>query len=98
LAIAAAMYYDPHGKQSLLDFALGVMSFAYTGMLGVFLTALLTRRAGAQPACCSRSAAGLIVTTLLQDAVYGAWTGWLFGSPHRLRAVLVDAHRHAESA
>jgi len=82
-AIAAAMYYDPHGKQSLLDFALGVMSFAYTGMLGVFLTALLTRR-GSTTSVLLALAAGLIVTTLLQDAVYGAWTGWLFGAPHRL--------------
>ncbi len=42
-AIACAFSYDPKNK-TLLDFALGVMTFALTGMLGVFLAALLTRR------------------------------------------------------
>jgi Na+/proline symporter len=82
-AIAAALYYDPHGKQSLLDFALGVMSFAYTGMLGVFLTALLTRR-GNTASVLFALAAGVIVTTLLQDQIYGWWTSRLIGSPQRL--------------
>ena len=35
--------YDPNNR-TLIDFALGVLAFAFTGMLGVFLTALLTRR------------------------------------------------------
>ena len=34
-------------KDTLLEFALGIMAFAYTGMLGVFLTALLTNRGNA---------------------------------------------------
>lgn len=35
-----------HGKsgETLLQFALGVMTFAYAGLLGVFLTAILTKR------------------------------------------------------
>ncbi|MBC7834468.1 MAG: sodium:solute symporter [Phycisphaerales bacterium] len=32
------------GETPLIDFALGVMVFAYAGLLGVFLTALFTRR------------------------------------------------------
>jgi Na+/proline symporter len=82
-AVAAALYYDPHGKQSLLDFALGVMSFAYTGMLGVFLTALLTRR-GNTTSVLLALATGVIVTTLLQDAICRWWTNHLFGSPYAL--------------
>lgn len=82
-AILAALYYDPKGRQPLIDFALGVMSFAYTGMLGVFLTALLTRR-GNNATVLAALLTGLMVTTLLQDAVYGWWTRHLFGTPHRL--------------
>jgi Na+/proline symporter len=82
-AILAALYYDPRGKQPLIDFALGVMSFAYTGMLGVFLTALLTRR-GNNATVLAALLTGLVVTTLLQDAVYGWWTERLFGARHKL--------------
>jgi solute:Na+ symporter, SSS family len=42
-AIGCSFAYDARSK-TLLDFALGVMPFAWAGMLGVFLTALLTRR------------------------------------------------------
>ena len=43
---AAACVYWKHARpdQPLIDFALNVMSYAYAGLLGVFLTALLTRR------------------------------------------------------
>jgi hypothetical protein len=60
------------------------MSFAYTGMLGVFLTALLTRRRGNTASVLAALAAGVVVTTLLQDGIYGWWTRHLFGSPHKL--------------
>lgn len=38
------IYWQRSGEQTLIDFALGVMTFAYSGLLGVFATALLTRR------------------------------------------------------
>jgi SSS family transporter len=38
--------YDPKGS-SLLAFVLGVMGFAYAGLLGMFFTALFTRRGNA---------------------------------------------------
>lgn len=81
-AIMSAFRYDPNEK-TLIDFALGVMSFAYTGMLSVFLTALLTRR-GNTATVLSALATGVIVTTLLQDSIYGWWTLRLFGRAHRL--------------
>jgi solute:Na+ symporter, SSS family len=82
-AIGCTLLYDPRGKRPLIDFALGVMSFAYTGMLGVFLTALLTKR-GNNATVVAALLTGLIVTTLLQDAIYGWWTRHLFGTSHRL--------------
>ena len=81
-AIVSAWRYNPN-QDSLLDFALGVMSFAYTGMLGVFLTALLTKR-GNTISVLAALAAGVIVTTLLQDSIFGWWTGHIFGSPMKL--------------
>lgn len=38
------VYWQQRGGQTLIDFALGVMTFAYAGLLGVFFTLLLTRR------------------------------------------------------
>jgi Na+/proline symporter len=72
-AIFSAIRYDP-AKRSLLSFALGVMSFAYSGMLGVFLTALLTRR-GNTRSVLAALVVGVIVVTLLQDEVFGRITG-----------------------
>ena len=38
------VFWQQRGDQRLIDFALGVMVFAYSGLLAVFLTALFTRR------------------------------------------------------
>lgn len=38
------VYWQSRSEEGLLQFALGVMVYAYAGMLGVFLTALFTRR------------------------------------------------------
>jgi solute:Na+ symporter, SSS family len=81
-AIGAALAYDP-GANTLIRFALGVMSFAYTGMLGVFLTALLTRR-GSTASILAALATGLAVTTLLQDSILAWWWTICFGQPLRL--------------
>jgi len=38
------VFWQQRGEQRLIDFALSVMVFAYSGLLAVFLTALFTRR------------------------------------------------------
>jgi SSS family transporter len=81
-AIACVYFYDPKQK-SFLDFALGVMTFAFSGMLGVFLTALLTKR-GSTTSVLAALIAGIVVITLLQDGPMSRWTGWLLGAPMRL--------------
>ena len=40
-------YWQRYTEAPLLDFALGVMSFAYSGLLGVYFTLLFTRRGSA---------------------------------------------------
>lgn len=69
--------------RTLIDFALGVMSFAYTGMLGVFLTALLTRRGNAVSVFAALLT-GVLISTLLQPSVMERWSSFLFHRHWRL--------------
>jgi len=60
-----ATYLQQAGGQTLVDFALGVMTFAYAGLLGVFLTALLTPR-GNNASAIAALFAGAVVVLLCQ--------------------------------
>ena len=68
-------YWQSASGETLLDFALGVMVFAYAGLLGVFLTALLTPRGNAGSAVAALLT-GLIAVLLLQPFVWDIWIGW----------------------
>jgi solute:Na+ symporter, SSS family len=81
-AIGCAFLYDPR-QNTLLDFALGIMNFTLSGMLGVFLTALFTRRGNVASVVCALIA-GAVTIALLQPGVLPVWTGKLFGHPHKL--------------
>ena len=82
VAVACAFGYDPK-ETTLLKFALGVMNFGFAGMLGVFLTALFTRRGNAASAVAALLA-GAVVITILQPGVLAWWTGALLGKPKAL--------------
>jgi Na+/proline symporter len=84
-AVVCAVVYNPK-IETLLQFALGVMCFAYTGMLGVFLTALLTRRGNATSVLLAL-AAGALTVVLLQDRILAWWAEPLLGRPCRLAMV-----------
>ncbi len=58
--------------EAILDFVLGVMGFAYAGMLGVFFAALFTRR-GTVASAIAALVAGLVVVTLLQPGIMPRW-------------------------
>ena len=66
---------------NLVDFATGVMCFAYVGMLGVFLTAIFTKR-GNTASVLSALIVGLIIVIplMFQKSFLGhnyiAWTWW----------------------
>lgn len=81
-AMLLAFLYDPK-NQTLLDFALGIMTFAFAGMLGVFLTALFTRRGNAV-SCIAALIAGAATIALLQNNVLPHWTEPLLGYPVKL--------------
>lgn len=72
-AIGAAMWQSASG-QTLIDFALGVMVFAYAGLLGVFATALLTRR-GSPASAAAALAVGLLAVVAMDPSVWPLWVG-----------------------
>jgi Na+/proline symporter len=66
---------------NLVDFATGVMCFAYVGMLGVFLTAIFTKRGNNKSVVVSLIVGMLIIIPLMfQKELFGynyiAWTWW----------------------
>jgi solute:Na+ symporter, SSS family len=76
VAIAAAWWFDPGG--SLMAFALGIMSYAFGGMFGVFLAAIFTRRGNARSVIAAL-VMGAVVTGVLQKGICLWWTGKMFG-------------------
>jgi solute:Na+ symporter, SSS family len=59
LALGVAHYYTTHPETDLLSLALGVMTFFYGGLLGIFLVALMTKSRGTD---LSNVAAALVST------------------------------------
>jgi SSS family solute:Na+ symporter len=81
-AVFCAWIYDPNAR-TLLDFVLGLMPFALSGMLGVFLTALLTKR-GNSMTVIAALIVGALGVVLVQDGVMALWTPWVFGNVRHL--------------
>ena len=86
-AILTAVMQQASGL-NLVDFATGVMCFSYAGMLGVFITALYTKR-GNTKSVIAALVTGLVVVLVMQpyimnplsEAVFGhkvviAWPWW----------------------
>ncbi len=63
---------------SLLDFALGVMAYAYAGLVAVFISALCTRR-GCAVSALAAFVTGILVVTILQPGVWGSLTRLVIG-------------------
>lgn len=76
-AIIAA-FMQKAGGQTLIDFALGIMSFSYSGLLGVFLCAVLTRRGNVKSVILALIA-GILVVFALQPFILPKWSSALFG-------------------
>jgi SSS family transporter len=70
------VWWQAGSGQSLIDFALSVMTFAYSGLLALFLAAILTRRGNTISGLCAL-ACGFLVVLLFQGRVWSAVTGWL---------------------
>lgn len=75
------LYHGSNG--TLIEFALGVMAFAYTGMLGVFLTALLTRR-GNNASVIAALLTGVVVVILMQPPILARLAPLWHGQPMKI--------------
>lgn len=75
-AMAMASYFwQQHYGLSLISFALGVMTFAYTGLLGVYFCAIFTTR-GNQRSVAWALIGGFVTTLLLQPYTLGLHVGF----------------------
>jgi Na+/proline symporter len=80
-------YWQRYTEAPLLDFALGVMSFAYSGLLGVYFTLLFTRR-GSAASVIAALAVGFVAIALQQSYIVdvlglpASWKGLAF--PYQL--------------
>ncbi|HZW11130.1 MAG TPA: sodium:solute symporter [Phycisphaerales bacterium] len=63
-------------KQTLIDFALGVMTFAWSGLAAVFLSALFTRR-GSTASSLGAFVVGFLIVLACQPGVWAWWTDLL---------------------
>lgn len=80
LVVAVLSFYWQHvSKQGLLEFALGVMVFAYAGLLGVYFTAIFTAR-GTTGSVIASLIAGFVTVLLLQPGIAAS-----MGLPEMLR-------------
>jgi SSS family transporter len=77
LCIAWAQAQDSGRGSALLDFVLGVMIFAYSGLIGVFLSVLVLRR-GSERSVIAALATGFVAVLLMQP-----WMPWVGPLPSR---------------
>jgi len=68
----ACVFWQQRSDDTLITFALGVMVFAYSGLLAVFLTALFTRR-GNGTSVAAALGSGFLCVLLLQGFVWDRW-------------------------
>ncbi|HEX2838919.1 MAG TPA: hypothetical protein VHN77_12425 [Phycisphaerales bacterium] len=72
------IWWQKHSGENIINFVLGVMGFAYAGLLATFLTALFTRR-GRTWSVIAAMIVGFVVVLALQPNVWAWWTaqtGW----------------------
>jgi len=63
-------YWQQYTNLPLLSFALGVMAFSYSGLLGVYISALFTKR-GSQKSVLFALIGGFLMVLLLQPYIFG---------------------------
>jgi Na+/proline symporter len=66
------VWWQQHSGLHLVDFALNVMVFAYSGMIAVFLAAIFTRR-GSSASAIAALVTGFAAVLLMQGAAWDLW-------------------------
>lgn len=72
-AIVCLFWQQASPGTTLIGLALGVMTFAYAGLLAVFITALFTKR-GNSRSVIAALIAGFVSIALMQDWAWSVWT------------------------
>ena len=82
-------YWQRYTGAALLDFVLGVMAFAYSGLLGVYAVAMFTRR-GTSTSVIAALATGFLTVLLFQPYVIEVigLPGWMRGIAFPFQLVL----------
>ncbi len=70
-------FWQRYSELSLIGFALGVMAFAYTGLLGVYFSAIFTSRGGVKTVPWALSG-GFLTVLALQPYVFGITIGFSY--------------------
>lgn len=70
------IWWQTASGDTLIAFALGVMTFAYSGLLGVFFAALFTRRGNTLSAIAAM-ATGFATVLALEPWIIAHWATWL---------------------
>jgi len=71
-------FWQRYTDLPLLSFALGVMAFAYSGLLGVYFSAIFTSR-GSQKTVLLALVGGFATVLLLQPYMMGMWSDYKLG-------------------
>ncbi len=80
------IWWQKHSGENIINFVLGVMGFAYAGLLATFLTALFTRR-GSTASVISAMIVGFLVVLALQPNIWAWWTAQTQWTTAHLAAV-----------
>lgn len=82
------IFWKGAGNQTLIDFALGVMVYAYSGLLAVFVTALFTNR-GNSASAIAALITGFVVTLMFNGPL---WLWAAHSNPQWFPAAPVDGY------
>jgi Na+/proline symporter len=69
----ACIWWQQHSGENIINFVLGVMGFAYAGLLATFLTGLFTKR-GNTASVIGAMVVGFVVVLALQPGLWAWWT------------------------
>ena len=75
LMAVISYFWQRYSELSLIGFALGIMAFAYTGLLGVFFSAIFTSR-GSKKTVPLALGAGFLTVLALQPYMFGIHIGF----------------------
>jgi len=70
IMVCISYYYQQYSNLSLLSFALGVMAFSYTGLLGIYASAIFTKR-GNSTTTLLALVGGFVTVLALQPYTFG---------------------------